>query len=154
MEPEDSPVVANLRRAGAVIPMGPEMNHVGEKPFDPLTFVIYPDAKGEAATSVYEDDGTTQAYQQGAYRRTQVSATRSGAGMQIKLNVPEGSYNAGARGLTLIVKSAPRVSSAALDGKPLAALGAGERGAGWMKSGDDLIIQIADDGKAHTVQLR
>ena len=35
-------------RAGAIIPMGPEMNYVGEEPADPITFLIYPDEKGEA----------------------------------------------------------------------------------------------------------
>ncbi|MFL6275927.1 MAG: glycoside hydrolase family 31 protein [Blastocatellia bacterium] len=147
-------VVPMYVRAGAVIPMGPEMNYVGEKPFDPLTLTIYPDAKGEATASVYEDDGTTQAYQRGAFRRTQVSATKPGAGMQIKLSAPEGSYNAGARGITLIVKSAPRATSVSLDGKPLAAITAGGRGAGWMKVGDELVIHIVDDGRAHSVQVR
>ena len=28
----------------------PEMNYVGEKPFDPITFTIYPDEKGSAAS--------------------------------------------------------------------------------------------------------
>jgi alpha-glucosidase len=147
-------VVPMYVRAGAVIPMGPEMNYVGEKPFDPLTLVIYPDAAGAATSSVYEDDGTTEAYRQGAFRRTRVSATKSGAGMQIKLGAPEGSYNAGARILALVVKSAPVASSVSIDGKPLAALSAGSRAAGWMKSAGDLVIQIADDGKAHTIQVR
>ena len=37
-------------RGGAIIPMGPEMNYVGEKATDPLTFEIYPDAQGNART--------------------------------------------------------------------------------------------------------
>ena len=51
---DDSCVEASLEtvpmfvRAGAVIPMGPEMNYVGEKPTDPVTFMIYPDQKGLA----------------------------------------------------------------------------------------------------------
>ncbi|HKP13855.1 MAG TPA: TIM-barrel domain-containing protein, partial [Blastocatellia bacterium] len=145
-------VVPMYVRAGAVIPMGPEMNYVGEKPFDPLTLVVYPGAKGEAAASIYEDDGMTQGYRQGVFRRTSVSAARSGAGMQIKISAPEGSYNAGARGITAVVKSASRPAAIALDGKPLAARSAAARGAGWSQSGDDLVIQIADDGRAHTIQ--
>jgi alpha-glucosidase (family GH31 glycosyl hydrolase) len=146
-------VVPMYVRAGAIIPMGPEMNYVGEKPFDPLTLVVYPDAKGDAAARVYEDDGATQGYRQGVFRRTSVSVARSGGEMQIKIGAPEGSYNAGARGVTVIVKSAPRVTAVSLDGKPLAAAGGG-RPPGWSKSGDELTIQIADDGKAHTIQLR
>jgi len=44
-------------RGGAIIPTGPTMNYVGEKPFDPITFAIYPDERGSAATTLYEDDG-------------------------------------------------------------------------------------------------
>jgi hypothetical protein len=134
--------------------MGPEMNHVGEKPFDPLTLVVYPDAKGEATARVYEDDGATQRYRQGVFRRTSVSATRSGGEMQIKISAPEGSYNPGARAVTLIVKSVLRAAAVSLDGRALAALTSGARGAGWAQSGDDLLIQIADDGMAHTIQVR
>jgi alpha-glucosidase len=140
-------------RAGAIIPMGPEMNYVGEKPFDPLTFVVYPDAKGEASARVYEDDGSTQSYRQGVYRRTSVSATRAGGALQIKVGAPEGSYNAGARDITLLVKSASRTAAVSLDGKALASISSGVRGAGWRQTGDDLLIQIADDGRAHTVQI-
>src|ERR1019366_311708 len=39
-------------RGGAIIPMGPEMNYVGEKT-SPLTFTVYPDAKGVAGMSLY-----------------------------------------------------------------------------------------------------
>ena len=146
-------VVPMYVRAGAILPMGPEMNYVGEKPFDPLTLTIYPDAKTEAATTIYEDDGSTLAYRQGAFRRTVVNVTKSGAGMQIKIGAPEGSYNAGTRGITFVVKSAPTARLLSLDGRPLAAIAAGNRAAGWMKSGNDLLIQINDDGKAHTVQI-
>lgn len=147
-------VVPMYVRAGAILPMGPEMNYVGEKPFDPLTLMIYADAKTEAATTIYEDDGSTLAYRQGTFRRTAVNVTKSGAGIQIKIGAPEGSYKAAARGITLVVKSAPTARLLSLDGRPLAAVAAGARAAGWMKSGNDLIIQLNDDGKAHTVQIR
>lgn len=35
-------------RGGAIIPMWPQMNYVGEKPLDPITFNIYPDVGGSA----------------------------------------------------------------------------------------------------------
>jgi alpha-D-xyloside xylohydrolase len=42
-------------RAGAVIPMGPEMSHTAEKPLDPLTLELY--APQEAGgTAVYDED--------------------------------------------------------------------------------------------------
>lgn len=42
-------------RAGAIIPMGPEMAHTGERPLDPLTLELYR-PQGEASTVVRDED--------------------------------------------------------------------------------------------------
>ena len=55
-------------RAGAIIPMYPEMLHDREKPKDPVTLDIYP--SGKTSFSLYEDDGGTQEYRGGAFART------------------------------------------------------------------------------------
>lgn len=51
-------------RAGSIIPMYPEMLVLGDKPFDPITFDVYPDFSGgrDAFFRLYEDDGETQAF--------------------------------------------------------------------------------------------
>ncbi|MBC7227570.1 MAG: glycoside hydrolase family 31 protein [Thermoflexales bacterium] len=55
-------------RAGAAVPMGPEMDYVGQRPTDPLTLHLYPPAEGQEGVSfLYEDDGETIAYQRGEY---------------------------------------------------------------------------------------
>jgi alpha-glucosidase len=141
-------------RAGAIIPMGPEMNYVGEKRFDPVTFSIYPDAKGEAATTLYEDDGESPAYKQGVFRRTNVSVSKSGNGFQVKVSAPEGSYNPGARNFVFVVKSAPGARLVSLDGKPLAMVKPEESKGGWYKTADGISVRIADNGKAHQIQIR
>jgi alpha-D-xyloside xylohydrolase len=46
-------------REGAIIPMGPEMQYVGEKPLDPLTLDIYPAGEG-AFTIVDEPDASIE----------------------------------------------------------------------------------------------
>jgi alpha-glucosidase len=100
-------------RAGAIIPFGPELNYVGEKPFDPLTFAIYPDEKGAATVALYEDDGVSPAYKKGTYRRTRINASRETIGTQVTLGTPEGSYSPGQRKMIFIVKSdRPLVKSA------------------------------------------
>jgi alpha-glucosidase len=141
-------------RAGAIIPMGPEMNYVGEKPADPMTFVIYPDEKGKASTALYEDDGVSPAYRQGAFRRTPVSVSRSGNGFQIEVGAREGSYNPGPRSLVFVFKSALAARQVLVDGKPLAASAANESKSGWYKVDDGVAVRIADDGKAHRIQAR
>ena len=52
-------------RAGSIIPYGPEMQYVGEKPCDPIALYIYAGADGEF--TLYEDQGTTFDYEKGAF---------------------------------------------------------------------------------------
>jgi alpha-glucosidase len=92
-------------RGGAIIPMGPAMNYVGEKPFDPITFAIYPDDKGSASTTLYEDDGLSPAYKDGVFRRTTVNVKRAAQGYVVNVGAPLGQYNPGARKFSFVIKS-------------------------------------------------
>ena len=141
-------------RGGAILPMGPEMNYVGEQAGGPLTFTIYPDAKGHAEATLYEDDGVGPAYARGAFRRISVTYQASNAGAEITVGAPAGPYQTAPRTLVFSVHGGHPVTAAALDGKPLAAIQSGQPGAGWWKSGDGLTVQFADDSKAHKVSLR
>lgn len=86
-------------RGGSILPLGPEMNWVGEKPSAPITFRIYPDAQGRAAVSLYEDDGISPAYKQGAFRRTAVDVSTVAGRLEIALGAPQGTYRPPARDL-------------------------------------------------------
>jgi len=141
-------------RAGTIIPMAPEMNYVGEKPADPMTFNIYPDENGQASTAFYEDDGVSPAYKQGAFRRTGVSVSRSGNGFQIEVSAPEGRYDPKPRNFVFVVKSMTAARQVLVDGKPLGAAGANETKIGWYKVEDGVAVRITDDGKAHRIQAR
>lgn len=90
-------------RAGAMIPTVPPRNYVGEQSSDPVTFVIYPDDKGLASGTLYEDDGNSPAYKRGMFRRTSVSARREGRGFVARIDAAEGQYNPGARKLNFVV---------------------------------------------------
>jgi alpha-glucosidase len=92
-------------RAGAIIPMGPAMKYVGEKPLDPITFHVYPDSTGSASTVLYEDDGVSPAYKQGNFRRTNVRARRAGQGYFISLSAPEGDYKPGPRKFAFVINA-------------------------------------------------
>jgi alpha-glucosidase (family GH31 glycosyl hydrolase) len=74
------------------------MNYVGERATDPLTFEIYPDAQGNARTSLYEDDGVSPAYRNGVERRTNVTYHAS----QIDVSAT-GSYQPGPRKMHFVV---------------------------------------------------
>ena len=52
-------------RAGSIVPMGPEMQYVGEKSWDQLELRVYPGADGQFV--LYEDEGDGYNYEKGAY---------------------------------------------------------------------------------------
>jgi alpha-glucosidase len=141
-------------RGGAIIPMGPEMNYTGEKPSDPLSFMIYGDEKGEAHSTLYEDDGTSPAYKQGAFRRTSVNVSSSNGATQVNLSAPEGTYNPGRRNLLFVFNSNASARQVSLDGKALNATTRTAQGNGWYREGNHLTVRIEDDGRAHQIQIR
>ena len=140
-------------RGGAIIPMGPEMNYVGEKT-SPLTFTVYPDAKGVAGMSLYEDDGVSLAYLSGAMRSTTVAYKALAAGAVIDVSAPTGSYQPGARDLVFVVRGAPGVKQVMLDGKMLPSIPSAQAGPGWTKSGDSISIRFDDDSHRRRVEIR
>jgi len=52
-------------RAGSILPLAPEMQYVGEKPWDKLEIRVYPGA--DATFTLYEDEGDNYNYEQGEY---------------------------------------------------------------------------------------
>jgi alpha-glucosidase len=127
-------------RGGAILPLGPEMNYVGEKPRDPLGFEIYPDARGEAATSLYEDDGLTEDYRQGSFRQTSLSYRHTATGgAQIDVSAATGSFRPAARDWVFTVRPAATVRRLTIDGK---------------RQGSTATVRIAGDGQGHRIELR
>jgi alpha-glucosidase len=113
-------------RGGAILPLGPTMNYVGEKRVDPLTFAIYPDQKGSASMTLYEDDGLSPAYEQGAFRRTTFQAKRVANGYVVSMNTPQGQYNPGARRFSFVIKP----------------------------DGVSRVVTVTDDGKARQIEIK
>src|SRR5712671_1012081 len=114
-------------RGGAIVPLGPEMNYVGEKPVDPSTVASYPDDRGAASTTLYEDDGLSPAYKDGAYRRTTVNVSHSVRGFAVSISAPLGQFKPGTRKFGFIIKSTGVIPKTLL---------------------------ITDDGKARTVEIK
>ena len=52
-------------RAGSILPLGPEMQYVGEKAWDNLELHVYPGADG--SFTLYEDEGDGYNYEKGVY---------------------------------------------------------------------------------------
>ena len=75
-------------RAGSIVPFGPELAYTSEKPADPIVVYVYGGANG--SFELYEDDGTTYGYENGAFSRIPLSwndGTRT-----LTIGAREGSY--------------------------------------------------------------
>ncbi len=96
-------------RAGSVVPLGPEMDWVGQKTADPVTFEIYPDDHGEARASLFEDDGISPAYENGAFRRTSIEAH----GNEVVFGRPEGTWAPAPRHFVVRLHAADRAIKSA-----------------------------------------
>lgn len=55
-------------RAGSILPLGPDVQHAGEKAGAPLELRVYPGRDGQF--DLYEDEGDSYRYEQGAYTWT------------------------------------------------------------------------------------
>jgi alpha-glucosidase len=82
-------------REGAVVPLAPVMEYVGQRPQSPITLASYlaPEQDATAAGQFYEDDGHSLGYQRGVWRRTRANVERHGAAISVALST-EGSYDA------------------------------------------------------------
>ena len=102
------------------------MRYVSERPSDPITFAIYPDEKGFASATLYEDDGNSLAYQRRGFRRTKLEVRHVAQAYVVKTSAPEGDYKPGARKFVFLIK-------------PLATA---------------RTVSVSDEGTARTIEIR
>jgi alpha-glucosidase len=77
-------------RAGAIVPMQPTIQYVGEIPQGQLQVHVYPGPNCHG--TIYADDGNTLAYQRGEFQRTAFTCETTTDGVRVKLAAPAGSY--------------------------------------------------------------
>ena len=77
-----------LARAGAILPLGPLVQHTGERPQDELTLQIYP--HGTSRFELYEDDGRSNAYQRGVYALTAIECAAEPHRVTVRIDAPRG----------------------------------------------------------------
>jgi alpha-glucosidase (family GH31 glycosyl hydrolase) len=82
-------------RAGAIVPMGPVVQHSGERPLDDVTLLIYPGDAGRGPGAVsrlelYEDDGRTHAYRRGRHALTAIECATGAGAVTVRVGEPAG----------------------------------------------------------------
>lgn len=107
-------------RGGAILPMAQSLDYIGQQPWALIRFAVFPDGQGRASGALYEDDGTSPAYERGAWRRTRLEYSEANGARAVDVTAPEGAYAPPARefefSLGLGAEGAVRVRD---DGRPI-----------------------------------
>jgi alpha-glucosidase (family GH31 glycosyl hydrolase) len=144
-----------LVRAGAILPLGPVVQHTAERPLDEITLLIYPD--GASRFELYEDDGRTNAYRQGHHALTPFECVAESAGVTVRIGEPAGDRSvvpAGRRYLIQLRSDPP--AAVILDGHgalPRLA-GPSPEDAGWWVDGSGFVWIRLPRQPAATLTIR
>ncbi len=82
-------------RGGAFVFRQPVVQHTGEMPGQPLIVEVFPAGRSEGR--LYEDDGESLAYQQGAFAERAFRQERGPEGCRVSVGAPAGSWRPAAR---------------------------------------------------------
>lgn len=74
--PTDINTIPLFAKAGAIIPLGPDVEYASEKPWDNLVINVYPGANGDF--TLYEDEGDNYNYTDGKYSTIPLSYDKRG----------------------------------------------------------------------------
>ena len=104
-------------KAGAIIPMQPDMQYFGEKPIDPVTLEIYP--SGNSSATLYEDDGLSLKYQKGEFAKTHIQCLADKGGVTVSILPSEGSFTVADRNYSIVIRQDKKPVSVTVDGKSI-----------------------------------
>jgi alpha-glucosidase (family GH31 glycosyl hydrolase) len=145
-------------RAGAIVPMQPEMRYTDQKPVDPLIINVFPMQNGQHSSyRVYEDASKSESYKQGACAWTEIDAHRAGATMEVDVHPVRGHYPGmlHARRYELRLPAGWPPTSITVNGSELNFVPDG-KGAGWHYDGNTLttIVNVPSFAATEHVHLR
>ena len=80
-------------KEGSIIPMGQDVNYVGEKPDDYINLKVYPKVSGEETKfSLYEDDGNTYSYEKNQSATTDITTKKNNETINLNISAINGDY--------------------------------------------------------------
>jgi hypothetical protein len=96
-------------KSGAVLPLAPEMQYTGQRPWDPVTLDLYPRTGETNAATLYEDDTLTTAYQRGEFRNTLIAASADDADrtVHVKIGAATGTFHGASKTRAWILRIHP-----------------------------------------------
>jgi alpha-glucosidase len=130
-------------RANTPLPMGPDANHTGELPTDPLTFRIHP-AEGAGESTLYEDAGDGFGHENEEYARRVLSCDTSRDRVIVRLGEREGSFAPNRQEVILELRGVEVAQSVLVDGE--------ERESTYCEEGA-LTVSLGEEARAATVEV-
>ncbi len=141
-----------LVRAGAILPLGPVVQHTGERPLDDVTLQIYPE--GASRFELYEDDGRTNAYRRGQYALTAITCDARPDRIAVRVEAPAGDRSVAPAGRRYLLRlRAARPSAVTVEGAGVLQPASGDGRPGWWMDAGFLCIR-PPDLTALTVEVR
>lgn len=144
-------------RAGAIIPMGPAMQHVDEFVPDYLDVHVWPD--DVHSFTLYEDDGLTTNYLSGDYAETRFVSASTATTLTFTVEARDGSYDPGTRDYFMIAHAVAPADNVWLDGAPIPRHAPGDirnvAGSRWSYDylARRLTVRVPDTGLERVVQI-
>jgi alpha-glucosidase len=143
-----SPSLASLPvyvRAGSILPIAPLVQSTNETPKGPLTLRVY--VGDSCAGELYQDDGKTYAYQQGAFLRMKFTCEKTAGGLLLKISPHQGSFPAWWKEIrTEVLGWSPAQGKILVNGQPASAQ--------IDRQPQSIAFTIPDDGKGIEIEMR
>ena len=145
-------------REGAIIPMMPDMNYVGEKLLDPLIMDIYP--TGSSTFTLFEDDGVTFDYEKGDYCETGYKVDNKNGSVTIIIypRKTPGKYLPHSRNYLFTVHTGIEPARVSRDGKSLIKVNSEavlkSSPEGWRYENGITYIRFADTGMGIKIRVQ
>jgi alpha-glucosidase (family GH31 glycosyl hydrolase) len=122
-------------RDGAIIPTQPAMDYVGERPVSELTVDVFP-ADHATHFDYYDDDGSTYAYEHGAFYSQRLSTQRRDDRVDFGIEAPHGSYKPALKYYLVKVHGVAATGAGTLKAYPDADALQAAKGEGWAVDHD------------------
>lgn len=104
-------------KSGAIIPMMPVMQYIGENEHYPVTFKIFLKVTGKASFELYDDDGVSNDYKNDKSGRTAISCVRTSEEISLTINSREiNGFKGNARNFIFEIPCESRPASLVVNG--------------------------------------
>jgi alpha-glucosidase len=140
-------------RSGAIIPMGPAMQHTSE--FQPGSLDVHCWPEGNSSFTLYEDEGDGWNFTNGVYASVTFNSARTATHWDFTIGARQGRYQPGHTNYCIYVHNPGHVQTVQLNGAPLPQvtdLTASATG-WWMTTNGQLAIKIVDTGAAQKIRV-